>query len=143
MKKLIILLIITTFSLQLSAQKTGDTIVSNNAQNLKLKVYYFHITNRCNTCTHIELNLRKTIETHFQKELNEGIIDLYILNCENHEYKDLVKKYDAYGSTLALTSFKNGVEQKTEDLSNFAFSKAHNEDVFITELKAKIDENLK
>jgi hypothetical protein len=143
MKKLIILLIATTFSLQLSAQKTGDTIVSNNAEKLKLKVYYFHITNRCNTCTHIELNLRKTIETHFQKELNEGIVDLYILNCENHEYKDLVKKYDAYGSTLAITSFKNGVEQKTEDLSNFAFSKAHNEEIFISELKMKIDENIK
>ena len=107
MKKLIILLIATIFSLQLSAQKTGDTIVTNNAKNLKLKVYYFHITHRCNTCQSIEINLRKTIKTHFQKELNQGIIDLYIMNCEEPKNEKLVKKYNAYGSTLAITSVKN------------------------------------
>ena len=142
MKKTILLIAVILFGLQLSAQTNGDTIISNNPKNLKLKVLYFHITNRCNTCKSIEAHVRKTINENFKTELENGIIDLYILNCELPENKVISEKYDAYGATLAVTKI-TGTTEKTEDLTNFAFSKAHDETIFVGELKIKIQELLK
>lgn len=121
------------------AQTIGDTIISNNNKNLELKVFYFHITDRCNTCHSIEINIRKVLFENYQEEINKGIIDVYILNCELPENKNLVKKYEAYGSTTALTVFENGKEKYTEDLSSWAFQKVHKPEVFAKELKEKIN----
>ena len=118
------------------SQMTGDTIISNNTSKLKLKVLYFHITNRCNTCRSIEAAVRKTINDYFKIELDSGVIDLYVLNCELPENKVISEKYNAYGATLAVTKM-DGTKGKTEDLTDFAFSKIHEEIVFISELKLK------
>ncbi len=123
-------------------QQSADTVISNNPQNLKVKVLYFHITNRCHTCFSIEAAVRKTIDENFKTELDSGIVDLYIVNCELPENKAISEKYEAYGATLALTKI-DGDKGKTEDLTNLAFSKIHDEEIFISELKSKIQELLK
>jgi hypothetical protein len=143
MKKIIVLITGVLLTLQGFAQKDNDTIIANNPANLKLKVLYFHITNRCNTCRSIEANIRKTLNDHFKNEMETGVVDLYVLNCELPENKDLVKKYDAYGATLALTAVQKGKEIKTEDLTTWAFQKAHSPEVFVAELKSKIEDFLK
>jgi hypothetical protein len=143
MKKIGLLLFVITLSMQSFAQQTGDTIISNNPQNLKLKVFYFHITNRCHTCMKIEANVRKTLQENFLNQLELGVIDLYILNCELAVNKELAVKYEAYGSTFAITTYERGKEVKTEDLSNWAFGKANNEKLFITELKTKLEDLIK
>ncbi|MCK9613456.1 MAG: nitrophenyl compound nitroreductase subunit ArsF family protein [Bacteroidales bacterium] len=143
MKKLTFILILFFVSLHGYGQSSGDTIISNNPQNLKVRVLYFHITNRCNTCYSIEKYVKQTIDTNFAEQLELGIIDLYVLNCEQAENKELVKKYDAYGATLAITYYINGKEDKTEDLSNWAFQKVHKPETFMEELKSKINESIK
>jgi hypothetical protein len=130
-------------SLLTFGQKMGDTIISNDSTKLKVKVLYFHITDRCNTCKSIEANLRKTVFENFQPQLDNGSLGLSVLNCELPKNEALVKKYDAYGATLAVTIYKNGKELQSEDLSNWAFQKVPNPEVFITELKTKIKELLK
>jgi len=142
MKKLAILLFTISLSFQGMAQSKGDTIISNDTAKLKLKVLYFHVTNRCNTCRSIEAAVRKTIKENFQSELDSGIVALYVINCELPENKVISQKYDAYGATLAVTKMFGGKEA-TEDLTNFAFSKIHDEDIFINDLKIKITELLK
>jgi len=142
MKSINIILFLLIFSLQGFAQQSNDTIISNNPKNLKVKVLYFHVTNRCHTCFSIEAAVRKTINENFKNELNNGTIDLYVLNCELPENKTISEKYEAYGATLAITEMDGGKE-KTEDLTNFAFAKIHDESVFISELKSKISELLK
>lgn len=131
------------FAMHAQAQLQGDTIISANEENLKVKLLYFHITHRCNTCLSIEANIRKTIEQHFSSELETGVLALYIMNCELPENQELVKKYDAYGATLALTSYTAGRENKTDDITGWAFQKAGNAEKFIAELKSKIEEHLK
>jgi hypothetical protein len=74
--------------------------------------------------------------------LDSGIVALYIINCELPENKVISEKYYAYGATLAVTKIENGKES-IEDLTNFAFSKIHDETVFITDLKVKIAELIK
>ena len=63
---------------------------------------------------------------------------MYILNCEKPENKELVKKYDAYGSTLVLSQYNLGKEGKSEDISNWAFQNVNKPDNFIKGLKQKI-----
>jgi len=143
MKKLFIIFISLILSVNSFSQQIGDTIISKNPTNLKLNVFYFHITNRCNTCISIESNVRKTIFENYKNQIDSGLVNLYILNCELPENLELVKKYEAYGATLAITPYKKGVELKTEDLSNWAFKTVHDPDVFISELKEKINSYLK
>ena len=140
MKKISLLIIAITFAVQGFSQQTGDTVISNNPQNLKLKVFYFHITHRCNTCYSIETNIRKTLTDYFANKVGTGIIDLYVLNCELPENKKLVEKYDAYGATLALTTCRDGKDQSTEDLTGWAFKTINKPELFISELKSKIEE---
>jgi len=142
MKNIIILFLGLFFSFNAYTQISTDTIISNNNKNLKLKVLYFHVTNRCNTCISIEAAVRKTINENFKNELDSGVIDLYIINCELPENKTISEKYEAYGATLALTKI-NANKEKTEEITNFAFSKIHNKDAFITGLKSNIEKYLK
>jgi hypothetical protein len=55
----------------------------------------------------------------------------------------LVKKYEAYGATLAFTLYAQGKEIKIEDITAWAFSKAHSEALFVSELKSKIEAYIK
>ena len=142
MKTSFVILFSLLLSFQVFTQTIGDTVISNNSEKLKVKVLYFHITNRCNTCTSIETAVKKTIYENFKTELDSGIIDIYVLNCELPENKVISEKYQAYGATLALTKIA-GTKEITEDLTGFAFAKIHDESIFISELKSKIDELLK
>jgi hypothetical protein len=142
-KNIFIVLILFLYNYASYSQTVGDTIISNNPKNLKLKVYYFHITDRCSACYSIEENLRVALFTHFKKEIKKGLIDLYILNCELPENQKLVKKYNAYGSTLVVTEYKNGKELETEELSAWAFKKSGNKKVFVKELRKKLNDHLR
>ncbi|MBK7094217.1 MAG: hypothetical protein IPH57_03810 [Saprospiraceae bacterium] len=71
-KSIFIMLILFLYNYASFSQTVGDTIISNNPQNLKLKVYYFHITDRCSACYSIEENLRATLFTNFKKEIKKG-----------------------------------------------------------------------
>ncbi|MDD5571620.1 MAG: nitrophenyl compound nitroreductase subunit ArsF family protein [Bacteroidales bacterium] len=143
MKNLALIIFGIFLSLQGFSQRTADTIISNNPQKLKVKVLYFHITHRCNTCFSIEANVRKTLNDYFKSKIDSGIIDLYILDCELPENKEIANKYEAFGATLALTTYADKKELKTEDLTNWAFQKIHSSEVFISELKTKIETLLK
>ena len=109
----------------------------------KLIVYYFHLTNRCHTCTSIETTTVNILNEKFKTELDNEIIVFKSINVDDKANEVLCKKYEAYGSTLALTKMKDGKELKTEDLTNMAFSKINKPDLFSSELIGKINEMLK
>jgi len=135
-------ILIFSFS-QTFSQKNGDTVIANNIKNLKLKVYYFHSEIRCNTCLSIEKCIRKTLDSLFQNQLETGVIDFYLLNAEKQENAMIVKKFDAYGSTLVLAEYLNGKEGKFEDITNWAFKKIYSPSVFIKEFSEKINALIK
>lgn len=144
MNKIILMIAISIItSVSYGQIKETVTTEKNINSKLKLQIYYFHITNRCHTCTSIEAELRKNLDSLFVKDMNVDILRFAALNCELPENEELAKKYDAYGATLAFTIFKDGKEIKKIDLSNWAFSKINKPEVFASELKQKIDEILK
>ena len=144
MRKYLIVLIGLMMSISGLAQQNGDTIIANNPQKVKLRVLYFHIEHRCNTCHSIEKHLRKTLFENFKSQIDSGIIDLSIINCEDPKNAIISKKYDAYGATLAFTPFdNNGQELKSEDITDWAFKTIGNPELFISQLKEKITAYLK
>jgi hypothetical protein len=144
MKRFIIIALALFLSTTLFAQQNGDTIISNNPQKVRLRVLYFHIEHRCNTCHSIEKYVRKTLFENFQSQIDNGFIDLSILNCEDPKNAEISKKYDAYGATLAITPYDaNGQELKSEDLTGWAFKTIGNPELFISQLKEKITAYLK
>jgi hypothetical protein len=113
----------------------------NPKGGLHVDVYYFHVTNRCHTCLSIEEYVRATLDTYFKSQMEDDKLSLHVLNCELPENKTIAEKYLAYGSTLAITRVQNGKES-TEDITGWAFQKAGNKELFISELKAKIEWSL-
>ncbi len=130
------------FTLLFSANAFCQVVIKPTIK-VKLLVYYFHLTNRCNTCKKIEAATIKTLETYFKKELENGTIVFQSFNVDLPENKKLVEKYQAYGATLALTPLVKGQEADIEDITDFAFSKIGNEEIFINELREKIISYLK
>jgi len=137
MKKFLIVLPVFLLSLVLFAQ-----VNQKPAANPKLKVYYFHLTNRCPTCIKIEATTKKVLEENFKAQLDNGTIVFQSFNVDVPANKAICEKYQAYGATLALTYNKDNKE-KIEDLTNFAFAKIHTEAAFVNELKIKINSLIK
>jgi hypothetical protein len=109
----------------------------------KLQIVYFHAKYRCATCTSIEENTRKTLDTYFSAQLKNGTIKLQVLDVSDEKNEKLAEKYEASGSSLFLTKL-DGKKETTTDFTNFAFSYSHNQaEKFIAGLKAEIEKNLK
>ncbi len=109
----------------------------------KLQIVYFHAKYRCATCTSIEENTRKTLDTYFSSQLKNGTIKLQVLDVSDEKNEKLAEKYEASGSSLFLTKL-DGKKETTTDFTNFAFSYSRNQaEKFIAGLKAEIEKNLK
>lgn len=110
------------------------------AVNDKLEVIYFHSEHRCKTCIQIEKLTKQTLETAFAKEIKNGSVYFTMYNADDPKNAKIAEKYAAYGSALFLTRHQNGKDFKT-DLTNFAFTNAFNDAVFIEKFKAYIKQN--
>ena len=106
-------------------------------------IYNFHVTNRCSSCIAIEDATTKTLNTYFAAELKQGRIKRMVINVDDDANKEIVEKYQAFGSGLFVTRSYKGKETTT-DLTGDGFKFARNkEDRFIEILKGKIMEYLK
>jgi len=142
--KIIFLLIATSFLVACNrgSQKSNNEQVKNEITqntNLKLQIYYFHATHRCPTCNSIEANIKKVLESNFENEIEQGIINFTVLNVEDAENKNLAEKYQATGAALHLVDIENGKENDN-DLTNYAFSYSRNQpEVFLQGMKDTIN----
>jgi len=138
MKKTSVFLIAILFSVLAFGQ--NEEVKSKNS---KLNIYYFHRTQRCQTCLSIEENTKNTLEQYFANELSEGVIAFHVIDYEGDEDIDLIVKYNADAPTLYLTKVKKGKET-TKNLTDFAFNYSlHNADKYKNGLRDKINELLR
>jgi len=114
-----------------------------NSKKSKLDIYYFHRTQRCQTCLSIEENTKNTLEQYFTDELKEGVITFYAIDFESDEDKELIEKYKADAPALYLTKVKKGKETHN-NLTDFAFENSlHNAKKYKNGLRDKINELLR
>ena len=115
----------------------GEAQTSEN----KIEVLNFHSTHRCITCNAIEANTLYTLETFFSEGMKNGIIIQKSINVDKEENEKIAEEFEASGTSLFLNVMSNGKETKI-DLTNFAFKKGKNKDVFSKELKEEIEAQL-
>ncbi len=119
-------------------QTTGKTDLSKN----KIEVIYFHAEHRCRACLDIEKFTRYTLNTYFQKELNDSTITFQTYNVDKEENYPVSEEYEAFGSALFLNVIHNGTSKKI-NLTDFAFLNSSDMEKFIRDLKNEIDNELK
>lgn len=108
----------------------------------KIEVIDFYGTHRCVTCEAIEANAKYTVDTYFSNEQKNGTILFKTVNVDEDENYDIAERFEASGTALFINVIKGGKENHI-DLTNFAFANGNDKEVFSTELKAKIDTELK
>jgi hypothetical protein len=75
----------------------------------QVEVAYFHRTNRCSGCIRAEALTRKTLDTYYSDRLKCGDMVLRVEDVEQPADPEVVRKYDAFGSSLYLGVLKGGV----------------------------------
>jgi hypothetical protein len=131
-------LLITFTSCQ--GQNKSKTMVTTD-QTSKIEVIDFYGTHRCVTCEAIEANAKYTVDNFFQEAVNEGKLEFITINVDDEKNYDMAEKFEATGTALFINVIKDGKEEHI-DLTNFAFAKGKDKEVFSSELKAKINEQL-
>jgi hypothetical protein len=110
-----ILLVMLSISGQLNAQ--------GNAKGPKVEVYYFHPNERCPIDLTIEDNMRKLMRTHFQTQIQSGIIKFQVINTDEKTNAKTVARFDINAQALYVVRHDPTGETKT-DLTELAFSKS-------------------
>ncbi|MCF8367013.1 MAG: nitrophenyl compound nitroreductase subunit ArsF family protein [Bacteroidales bacterium] len=106
----------------------------------QVDVYYFHATKRCPTCEAIEKETKKTLNGTFADQLDSGILKFHVLNLDDKENKELVEKYEIYGSSLILVPVSG---DEVVNLTTKAFMYAKDQPfAFRKELRQKLSELL-
>lgn len=101
----------------------------------------FHTDHRCKSCVTIEKLTKETLQENFKSELIDSTIVFSLINVDAAENKTIAEEYEAFGTSLMISVFKNG-EEEVLDLTEWAFEAIHGDD-FKTELKNEIKEALK
>lgn len=120
-------------------EKQSSQETENNKDNY-ISVYDFHNAHRCVTCIAIEKATKEVLNADFKEEMENGTIVFELFNCEAEENQKLAEEYNAYGTTLAITVYKNG-QKEIKDLTNWAF-KSVKGDSFKEEFKKEMNDAL-
>jgi PBP1b-binding outer membrane lipoprotein LpoB len=107
----------------------------------KIKLYYFHNTNRCVSCKTLEKYARETIEEFFQPELRDGKVEFKAINVDKKENKEIARKYQATGSSLFINKIINGEDNIEQDTAVWRL--LGNEEKFKNYLANEIKSSLK
>lgn len=75
----------------------------------RLEVAYFHRTNRCKSCVKAEELTRKALDALYADRLQSGEMVLLVEDVQQPADAELVRRYEAYGSSLYFGVVKGGV----------------------------------
>jgi hypothetical protein len=115
--------------------------ISTDESVSRIEIIDFYGTHRCVTCEAIEANAKYTVDNFYPEEKKKGRIIFKTVNVDQKENYDMAERFEASGTALFINVIKDGTETHI-DLTNFAFSKGRDQDVFSKELKSKIDVEL-
>jgi thioredoxin-related protein len=112
------------------------------AKQNRLEVYCFHGTRQCETCKNMKANTKTALDKYFASQLKDSSIVFSIIDVDDEKNEKLAEKFQATGTALMINKVMNG-KDSIIDWSDFAFEKANDSEVFISELKTRIETALK
>lgn len=150
MKQILLILIIATglFTACNNSAPKAETetlkvaTTASVAKQNRLEVYCFHGTRQCETCKNMKTNTKATLDKYFASQLKDSSIVFAIVDVDEEKNEKIAEKFQATGTALMINKVVNG-KDSIVDWSDFAFEKANDNDVFISELKTMIEKVLK
>ena len=112
------------------SMKDGETLQAGSRGGSKIIVYYFHNTKRCRTCRRIEALTKKAVETGFPEDLENGKVELRILNVQVPENEHFVLDYNLTTNAVVVSLLENGSEVSWKRLDR-VWELVNNEEAFI------------
>jgi len=106
----------------------------------RVEVVYFHRAQRCYSCIHAEEGICYTVETYFADELASGKVTFKVINVADEENAAIVKKYEAYTSSLFINTIRGGTDHIEEVTDIWLF--LGNDEEFVKAVKDKIEKSL-
>jgi len=137
-------ILIFSFLILIANSTAGWSQTKGQGSNLlKVKVFYFHPSDRCPIDQSIEANTKTVIQSYFSKETANGTILFKVMNTDNKANAAVVSKFDINAQALYIVKVENGKETQ-KDLTRFAFDYGKsNPGKFKADLKAEIENALK
>jgi hypothetical protein len=123
---------------EVATKELSATVLKQN----RLEVYCFHGTRQCETCKNMKANTKTALDTYFESQLKDSIIVFSIIDVDDEKNEKLAEKFQATGTALMINKVVNG-KDSIVDWSDFAFEKANDHEVYISELKTMIEVALK
>lgn len=149
MKQLLFVLFLGVIFSACNNQQTDKSTENSNVHNStssemnnRLKVYCFHGTRQCETCKNMKANTKSTLDKYFSSQLKDSTIVFAIIDVDDEKNEKLAEKFQATGTALMIYKVVNG-KDSIIDWSDFAFEKANESEVFIAELKTRLEAELK
>ncbi|UCH42405.1 MAG: hypothetical protein JSW16_06195 [Dehalococcoidales bacterium] len=118
-----------------SKPTTSTPGISSNTD--MLEVVYFHRPQRCSGCVYAETATRYTLENYFAEELENGKMVFKVINLGDRANEAIVKRYNAYTSSLFINSIRDGTDH-VEEVKEIWFLLGRDSE-FVALVKSKID----
>lgn len=94
------------FAPPVSTARADDPTVAAPAH--QVVACYFHRTNRCPTCKKISASIEESIQTGFKAQLQDGSVQVKMIDFQNPKNQKLTDAYKITGPTLVLLDIQDG-----------------------------------
>jgi len=109
-----------TQAARLESKTPGDkeptSAESDRQSGHKLIAYYFHRTQRCQTCLTIEAYAEEALQDAFSEALATGELEWRAVNVEEPAHEHFVEDYQLTSSALVLVDTQDGEQQDWQNL---------------------------
>ena len=108
--------LVIAVTLILAGTLSGIRKASAQPASHNVVAYYFHTNTRCDTCIKIEAYSHEAIEEGFKTELQNGTLELRVVNYEEPENRHYIKDYKLVSKSLILVNEVDGKQTEWTNL---------------------------
>lgn len=113
----------TSVEAKSQVNQTTDTLASADAKeeepriaSVKYYAYYMHGSARCVTCVNIETYTKEAIQSHFAKEIENGLLVWESLDVQQPEYSHYIQDFQLTAQSVILIREKDGKMESWKNL---------------------------
>lgn len=121
---------------QYAKQLKDEVIKEQDQKAQKIEIIQFYKTSRCYQCLTLERQIRLTLNTHFEKEVDDGKIIYTMISLDQDKNNEAIKKYGALESALFIETDYGNRKNSKQDLKVWTY--ATNDSEFVQYFTALI-----
>jgi hypothetical protein len=133
--KIPIVFMASMLSLLIACRQQNQSAQWKDNTDAKLRVYFFHLNQRCEACNAVEKETQALLADYFKPQMDSGIIFFKSFNIESREFREIIEEYQVSYTTLLLIDRDGTMKDFTGTALNYANT---NPEKFTGLLKAEI-----